>query len=316
MQLAELTVYAQGRFARYDDSRIGLLSHGLNYGIGCFEGVRGFWSARNEELYLLQLADHYDRLAQSAGILMMRLPHTTAELAEITAELCVRNGFRSDVYLRPIVFNSTEDVGVRLHNTTTGFAIVAIPFERFFDTTTGLACAVSSWRRIDDAMAPVRGKLTGLYVNSALAKTEAVLNGFDEAIMLSADGHVSEGSAENLFMVRRGVIYTPDPSQNVLEGITRRTLIGLARTELGLTVVERPIDRSELYVADELCVTGSAAGVQWVKSVDRRPVGTGECGPVTGALIDLYERMVRGELPQYASWLTPAYASRKVPAAR
>ncbi len=315
MQLGDLTVYAQGRFMRYDDARIGLLSHGLNYGIGCFEGVRGFWSAADEELYLLQPGDHYDRLAQSAGILMMRLPHTTAELTDITVELCVRNGFRSDVYLRPLAYKSTEDVGVRLHDTTDAFAIVALPFERYFDGNAGLACAVSSWRRIDDTMAPVRGKVTGLYVNSALAKSEAMLNGFDEAIMLSADGHVAEGSAENLFMVRRGVLYTPDPSQNILEGVTRRTLMTLARTELGLTVVERPIDRSELYVADEVFITGSAAGVQWVKSIDRRPIGAAERGPVTGALIDLYERMVRGGLPAYAHLLTPAYASRKLPAA-
>ena len=234
MQLGDLTVYAQGRFMRYDDARIGLLSHGLNYGIGCFEGVRGFWNAGEEELYLLQPGDHYDRLAQSAGILMMRLPHTTAELTDITVELCVRNGFRSDVYLRPLAYKSTEDVGVRLHDTADAFAIVALPFERYFDGNAGLQCAVSSWRRIDDTMAPVRGKVTGLYVNSALAKSEAMLNGFDEAIMLSADGHVAEGSAENLFMVRRGVLYTPDPSQNILEGVTRRTLMTLARTELGL----------------------------------------------------------------------------------
>ncbi len=315
MQLDALTVYHDGRFVRYDEAKVGLLTHGLQYGTGCFEGVRGFWNARTEELYLLQLADHYDRLAQSARILMIELPHTTAELCEVTVELCRRNDLRCDTYVRPFAYKANEDVGVRLHGVKDAFAMVAMPFDRYIEASGGLRCAVSSWRRVDDTMAPARGKITGIYVNSALAKSEAVMNGFDEAIMLSAEGHVCEGSAENVFMVRRGVLYTPDPSQNILEGVTRRTVMTLAECELGMRVVERAIDRSELYIADELFITGSAAGIQWIASVDRRPVGDGERGPVATALIDLYERAIRGTMPQYAAWLTPTYAGAHAAAA-
>jgi branched-chain amino acid aminotransferase len=310
MQLGDLTVYHDGRFVRYDDAKIGLLTHGLQYGTGCFEGVRGFWSPREQELYLLQLGDHYDRLAQSARILLIELPHTTAELCELTVELCARNGFRSDVYVRPFAFKANEDIGVRLHDVRDAFAMVAIPFERYFDAQRGLNVGVSSWRRVDDTMAPARGKITGCYVNSALAKSDAILSGFDEAIMLSAEGHVCEGSAENIFLVRRGVLYTPDPSQNILEGVTRRAVMTLAREELGLEIIERPIDRSELVVADEVFLTGSAAGIQWIATIDHRPVGDGKRGPVAGALIELYDRVVRGGHPAYASWLTRTYGDR------
>ena len=309
MQLGDLTVYHNGRFSRYDDAKVGLLTHGLQYGTGCFEGIRGFWNARDEELYLLQLQDHYERLAQSARILLIELPHATRELCELTVEICARNAFRSDVYIRPFCYKANEDIGVRLHGVKDGFAIVAIPFERYFDAQRGLRVGVSSWRRIDDTMAPARGKITGVYVNSALAKSEAVMNGFDEAILLSAEGHVCEGSAENVFVVRRGVLYTPDPSQNILEGVTRRAIMTLAAEELGMQVVERPIDRSELVVADEIFITGSAAGVQWVESVDHRPVGGGERGPVAGALIELYDRAIRGGMQKYEHWLTRTYAT-------
>ncbi|HEV3087680.1 MAG TPA: branched-chain amino acid transaminase [Candidatus Elarobacter sp.] len=308
MQLGDLTVYHDGRFGRYDDAKVGLLTHGLQYGTGCFEGIRGFWNARDEELYLLQLADHYDRLAQSARILLIELPHSTRELCELTVEICARNAFRGDVYVRPFCYKANEDIGVRLHEVKDAFAIVAIPFERYFDADRGLRVGVSSWRRIDDTMAPARGKITGVYVNSALAKSEAVMNGFDEAILLSAEGHVCEGSAENVFVVRRGVLYTPDPSQNILEGVTRRAIMTLATDELGIQVVERPIDRSELVVADEIFITGSAAGVQWIESVDHRPVADGKRGPVASALIELYDRAIHGGIQKYEHWLTRTYA--------
>jgi branched-chain amino acid aminotransferase len=314
MLLGDLTVYHNGRFMRYDEAHVGLLTHGLQYGTGCFEGVRGFWNAHEEELYLLQLAPHYDRLAQSARILLMGLPFATPELCDLTAELCARNGFRSDVYIRPFAYKSNEEIGVRLHDVQDGFAMVALPFDRYFDAKRGLRCGVSSWRRIDDTMAPARGKITGIYVNSALAKSEAIMNGFDEAIMLSSEGHVCEGSAENIFVVRGGVLYTPDASQNILEGVTRRAIMTLAADELGIEVVERAIDRSELLIADEVFITGSAAGVQWIESIDHRSVGDGTRGPIAGALIDLYDRAVRGGLPKYESWLTRTYAGRRAAA--
>jgi branched-chain amino acid aminotransferase len=306
MILEDLTIYANGGFGRYGDAKIGLLTHGLHYGTGCFEGVRGFWSVREEELFLFQLREHYERLHASAKILMMKIALSVDELIDVTVELCARNGFRGDVYVRPIVFKSAEMIGVRLHDIPDAFALIAMPFDRYFDATAGLACGTSPWRRIDDTVIPARGKVTGGYINSALAKSEAILNGFDEAIML----HVSEGSAENIFVVKKGVLYTPDASQNILEGCTRRAIMTLADAELGLPIVERAIDRSELFIADEVFLTGSAAGVQFVRSVDHRPVGDGRQGPITKKLADVYDAAVRGALPTYAPWLTRTYASR------
>ncbi len=220
MDLSSTIVYAGGSFRRYDEAKVGLLTHGLQYGTGCFEGIRGYWNAQDKELHLVLLREHYQRLAISAKILLMKLPHTLDELIDITAEICARNAFETDVYLRPCIFKCAEDIGVRLHNVPDYFAIIPVPFSSYLDTTKGLNVCISSWRRADDTMAPPRAKITGLYVNSALAKTEAVTNGFDEAILLSHDGHVAEGSAENVFIVRDGTLYTPDPSQNVLEGCT------------------------------------------------------------------------------------------------
>jgi branched-chain amino acid aminotransferase len=309
-----LTVYANGRFCRYDEAKIGLMTHALHYGTGCFEGIRGFWSARDEELYLFQLPEHYERLHASAKILLMKVSHDVPSLIDITTELCARNNFRTDVYVRPLVYKANEEIGVRLHDMRDALAILAMPFERYFESTSGLNCTVSGWRRIDDTMAPARAKVTGIYINSALAKSDAILNGYDEAILLSADGHVSEGSAENIFIVKKGVIYTPDASQNILEGCTRRTLMTLAEQEFGLTVIERAIDRSELFSADEVFISGSAAGLQHVRAIDHRTIGDGTQGPIAKKLAEFYDKVVRGAVPAYSSWLTRTYGSRKAAA--
>lgn len=314
MDLANITVYTNGALRRYEEAKVGLLTHGLQYGTGCFEGIRGYWVPEERELFLVQLREHYERLAISAKILMMKLPHTVDELIEITADLCARNRFETDIYIRPCIFKSAEDVGVRLHNVPETFAIIPIPFTRYLDASEGLEAGVSSWRRADDSAAPPRAKITGLYVNSALAKSEAVANGFDEAIMLSHDGHVSEGSAENIFMIKRGVLYTPDPSQNVLEGCTRRSILEIARNEFDVPIVERSLDRSELYGADELFFTGTAAGVLHIRSVDHRTVGDGTMGPITKRLSEFYTRAVRGKERAYERWLTRTYAGRAVKA--
>ena len=311
MDLAGLTVYAGGTFRSYDDAKVGLLTHGLQYGTGCFEGIRGYWVPEASELFLLQLREHYERLAISAKILMMKLPHTTEELTQITAELVLRNRFEQNIYIRPCIFKAAEDVGVRLHGVPEAFAIIPVPYTPYFDAAHGLKAGVSSWRRADDSAAPPRAKITGLYVNSALAKSEAAANGFDEAIMLSHDGHVAEGSAENLFIVKNGALYTPDPSQNILEGCTRRCIIEIAKVQFGLDVIERSIDRSELYGADEIFFTGTATGVMHVTSVDHRAVGDGTMGPVAKKLAAYYNRVVHGQEPTYAHWLTRVYADKK-----
>ncbi|MBD5656998.1 MAG: branched-chain amino acid transaminase [Candidatus Eremiobacteraeota bacterium] len=312
MSINESTVFAGGRFKKYDDARVGLLTHGLNYGTGCFEGIRGYWNPDDRELYLLQLREHYERLHASARVLLMTLPHTIDELVDITVELCALNRFEENIYIRPLMYKAAEDVGVRLVGVPDAFAISALPFGKYFDAEAGLRACVSSWRRIDDTMAPARAKITGAYINSALAKSEAQMNGFDEAIMLSHDGHVAEGSAANLFLVRKGVVYTPDPTQNVLEGITRNTVCRFVREELDLPVVERALDRSELYGADELFLTGTAAGVTYVKSVDHRQIGDGTMGPIVRKLGQIFERFTMGRDPKYRHWLTPTYADRRV----
>jgi branched-chain amino acid aminotransferase len=312
VDLSSMIVYASGEFCRYEDAKVGLLTHGLQYGTGCFEGIRGYWVPEEDELFLVLVRDHYERLITSAKILTMTLPKSTDALLDITLELCRRNRFRADVYVRPFMYKAAEDIGVRLHGVPDALAIVPTPFTAYLDTTRGLHVCVSSWRRADDTMAPPRAKITGLYVNSALAKSEAVQNGYDEAILLSHDGHVAEGSAENIFLVRRGVLYTPDPSQNVLEGCTRRAIMDIARDEFGLQIVERSIDRGELYCAEEVFFTGTAAGIAHVASIDRRVVGDGRIGPITKSLGEIYDRIVTGREPRYEHWITRTYAPARM----
>jgi len=246
-------------------------------------------------------------MQNSVKVLKLKIPISLDELCTTSIELIRRNNFRQDVYIRPIAFKSSEEIGVRLHNLKDSFAIYVTPFGNYVDVERGIRCMVSSWRRVDDNAAPARAKITGIYVNSALAKTEAMENGFDEAIMLTHDGHVCEGSAENIFLVRDGKVFTPPTSDNILEGLTRLAMIELLRAELDLEVVERSIDRSELYIADEIFLCGTGAQISPVVDVDRRPIGDGQVGPVVDRLQKLYFEIVRGRSSKYRSWLTPVY---------
>lgn len=302
---ADTWVYFEGKLCRYGDAHLGLLTHALHYGTGCFEGIRAYWSEEQQRINVFRLADHFARMAGNAAMLHMQLPHSVEELCDLTVELLRRNAFRTDVYVRPLVFKANEEIGIRFHNLRDGFMIVPVPFGAYVDTTGGIRCQVSSWRRIDDNVAPARSKATGIYINSALAKTEAFLNGFDEAILMTQEGHVCEGSAENLFIVRRGTLITPPASENIVEGITRSTLMTFARDELGIEVVERVIDRSELYVADEVLLCWTGAEVSAVIEIDRRPIGTGSPGELTSKLQELYFAVCKGGNDRYASWLTP-----------
>jgi len=310
MELGDIQVYHDGAFVKYRDAKVGLLTHGLNYGTGCFEGIRGFWNADHGELYLFRLAEHYERLRRSARLLLIELREDVAAMCAATTKLIRLNDYRQDVYVRPLAFKAAEEIGVRLHDVRDDFAIVAIPHRSYFETAAGLKTGVSSWRRIDDNSAPARAKLTGVYVSSALAKTEAVRNGFDEAILLTHDGHVAEGSAENLFIVREGAVFTPPVSDSILEGITRKTVMELLRDELDIQVVERSIDRSELYQADEIFFSGTAVGVSPVVEVDRRAVGEGSPGKIAVALGDLYRDITLGRVAKYHHWLTPSHATK------
>lgn len=299
--------YFEKRIVPISEAKVGIMTHALNYGTACFEGVRGNWNEKQGQMYLFRLREHYVRLHKSCQILKINLQPTVDELCNITIDLAERNGYREDIYVRPLAYKSSQTVGVRLHELEDDFFLFVIPFGPYLDTEKGAKCCISSWRRIDDNMIPPRAKITGLYVNSALAKTEAWENGYDEAILLSADGHVSEGSGENIFIVDNGKLVTPSSADNILKGITRDTVITLARDELGVETVERPIDRSELYIADECFMTGTAANVTPVVEVDRRPVGNGKVGEITRRIRQLYEDIVRGENPKYTDWCQSVY---------
>ncbi|NWJ48536.1 MAG: branched-chain amino acid transaminase [Chloroflexi bacterium] len=304
--MSNVMCYFEGKYVPLAEAKISIMTHAFNYGTACFEGIRGYWNEEKQELYLFRLREHYERLANSVRILGFKLPGTVDELCEITTELVRRAGFKENIYIRPTAYIASEVIGVRLHDLKYEFCITCQPFGAYVSTD-GLKVGVSSWKRIDDNMIPARSKIAGAYVNSAFAKTEALLNGFDEAIMLTSDGHVSEGSAENFFMYVGGKLVTPPVSENILVGITRNTIITLAREGLGIETVDRVIDRTELYIADEILLCGTGAQVAPVISVDRRPVGDGAIGPFAQRLQKLYDDVVRGKNPVYLSWCTPVY---------
>jgi branched-chain amino acid aminotransferase len=300
-------VFLDGEMLRYRDAYLPPMTHALHYGTACFEGIRAYWNPEHKQLYLLQAEAHYARLRRSAAVLRMDVPHTNQELISITLDILRRNDARTDTYIRPLVFLSSEEIGVRLHGLQRSFLIYTAPMGEYISIEAGIRCVTSSWRRISDQAIPARAKITGSYVNSALAKSEALENGYDEAVMLTQDGHVSEGSAENLFMVRDGIFVTPPVTEDILEGITRNLLIGLVRDELGMEVVERSIDRTELYGCDELFLCGTGAQVSPVVELDKRTIGEGKVGVLTRRLQELYFRAVRGDEPRYRDWLTPVH---------
>jgi branched-chain amino acid aminotransferase len=294
------------------EAKIGIMTHALHYGTACFEGIRGNWNGEEKQIYLFRIRDHFQRLKKSCHIMKISLPYSVDELCQFTVELVEKNGYREDIYVRPLAYKSSQVVGVRLHNLEDDFLMFVIPFGPYLDINKGCRCCVSTWRRIDDNMIPPRAKVTGLYVNSALAKTEAWENGFDEAILLNQYGHVSEGSGENIFLVVEGRLVTPPSSDNILVGITRNTIIELAKNELGIDTMERSIGRNELYIADECFLTGTAAHVTPVIEIDHRRIGEGAIGEITKKLQQLYFDVVRGKNPRYIDWCTPAYSSKAV----
>ena len=297
--------YLKGKVVPLADAKISVMTHALHYGTAVFEGIRGNWNADDECHYLFRMREHFERLHQSAKVMMLQAQDPVDRLCEVAIELVERGNFAGeDVYIRPLVYTASEVLGVRLHNVDCDTLIFVTPFPAYLPEVA--RCHTSTWRRVDDTGIPPRAKVTGIYANSALAKTEANLNGFDEAIMLNADGHVSEGSGENIFVVRDGRLITPSAADNVLEGITAKSIMELAQVELGLQIVERPIDRTELYVADEVFMTGTAAHLTPVVEVDRRVVGTGRPGPITARLSDLYYGCIRGNNAKYRHWCTPA----------
>ncbi len=302
-----VVAWFEGAFVPLSEARIPVMTHGFLYGTATFEGIRAYWNEDQEQLFGLKMLEHYRRMARSAKVLLMKLPMPPEELVALTVDLLRRNGFRQDTYVRPTLYKSTEAIGVRLHNLEHQLLIFAVPFGEYIAIDRGITAQVVSWRRNSDQALPARAKIVGGYANSAFSKSEAVLNGYDEAIVLTMDGHVSEGSAENLFIVRDGKLVTPSVTDDILEGITRHALMQLAREEMGVETIQRSIDRSELYMADEAFLCGTGAQISPVVEIDHRAVGTGEVGAITRRLATLYFDAVRGRLPAYSEWLTPIY---------
>lgn len=304
--------FFQGSIVPVEEAKVSVRTHAFNYGTGCFEGIRGYWNEDDGQMYVFQLREHYDRFLKSCRMLFIDLPYDAEALCEITLDLLRAEGFRKDTYIRPLAYKADEMIGVKLHDVTNELTIFATPFGRYVNAEEGARTMVSSWRRIDDNAIPARGKIIGAYVNSAFSKSEALLGGFDEAIVLDQHGHVSEGSAENIFIVRDGIVSTPPVTDNILEGITRGVVMQLCREALGIEIVERSIDRSELYAADEIFFTGTGVQIAAVTEVDRRAIGSGSMGPVVSQLRDLYFDVVRGRAPAYRDWCTPVFLEQAV----
>lgn len=295
-----------GRIVGFDDAKVHILTHTFNYGTGVFEGIRGYWNDRRKELFVVRLAQHIERLVANCGVIMLDPGYSPREIADLCLGLVRKNEFREDVYVRPIVYCPALRVGPGMSDEH-ALAIYNIPMGHYHDPSRALDVMVSTWRRTCDNAIPARGKINGAYVNSSLAITEARRAGFDDAILLNQDGHVSEGSVMNVFLVRGDVLVTPPVTANILEGITRIDVMRLSESELGMQVIEREIDRTELYYADEVFFCGTGAKVLGVGSVDRRAVGRGGVGPVTEKLQKLYDAIVHGEDDRYEDWLTPVY---------
>ncbi len=298
--------FFKGEFVPIANAKLSIMTQVVNYGIGAFGGIRGYWNAEKLQLFVFRIEDHYRRFLNSGKLFNAQLSYSVQDLKGFTLELLRREGYRQDAYIRPLIYNATEDITPRLYDVEFEFACFSRPLGNYIKLE--VTACVSSWRRLDDNIIPSRGKITGGYVNSAFARSEAHWNGYDEGIVLNQDGHVAEGSAENLFVVRGGRLFTPPVTDNILEGITRNTVLQLAQEELGIPVVERSIDRSELYISDEVLFCGTGAQVSAIVSIDHRPVGDGKVGPVARKLQDMYFRVVRGQEPKYAEWLTPVYA--------
>lgn len=294
--------FFEGKIVPLSEAKISIATHGFLYGTAVFGGIRGYWNEEARRLFVFRPYDHFRRLLNSAKMLAMQTGYDEESLIQLTLDLLRADNWQCDIYLRPTFYKADLGIGVKLHGLKDEFSMFVTAYEKYVKNDTDAHVTVSSWRRIDDNVIPARGKVSGAYVNSALIKTDAARAGFDEALVLDQNGHVSEGSAMNIFMVRDGILVTPPVTDNILEGITRKSVIELAREELGLEVRERSIDRTEVFIAEEMFMTGTAAQITAVTKVDHRPVGAGVMGPVTARLRTMYEDVLRGRVKKYERW--------------
>jgi branched-chain amino acid aminotransferase len=304
------------RFAFFDnrivpiaEANVSVMTHGLHYGTGVFAGIRGYWNADHEQLYVFRPREHFRRFLQSASLLRMQLPYTVDDLTRITSELLRTEAYRENCYIRPLAYVSELSIQLRLHEMASAVTIFSLPFGQYITNEAGAHVAFSAWRRVDDNAIPARGKIAGSYVNSAMSSTDVRLAGYDEALVLNEDGHVSEMSSANFFIVRDGVAITPPVTSNVLEGIVRRSVIQLLRDDLGVEVVERSIDRSEVYIADECFMCGTGVQIAAITRVEHRAIGGGTMGDITARLRALFFDVVAGKVDRYRAWLEPVYST-------
>ena len=271
--------YFRGETVPISQAKVSVMTHALHYGTGVFEGIRGNWNQTESSMFIFRMEEHYKRFLQGCQMMMLDIPQTVDDLCNITIDLIKDCGYQQDLYIRPLAYKSQELVAnLKLQEVESDFTLIVVPFGDYLETDGALKCCTSSWRRVDDTIVPPRVKISGTYVNSILAKTEATLAGFDEAIMLTQDGFISEGSGENLFMINDGILYTPPVSDNNLTGITRDSAITIATQELDSKVVERRIDN--------------------------RTIGSGKTGPITQQINDVYQKAIRGENSHYIHWCT------------
>jgi len=294
--------FFEGKNVPLSEANINIATHGFLYGTAVFGGVRGYWNEEYKRLFVFRPYDHFRRLLHSARMMAMTTHYDEESLIQITLDLLRTDNWQRDVYLRPTFYKADLGIGVKLHDLKDEFCMFVIEYQPYVKNDTNAHATISSWRRIDDNVIPARGKVAGAYANSALIKTDANRSGFDEALVLDNNGHISEGSAMNIFMVRDGVLVTPPVTDNILEGITRKSVMELAQKELGLEVVERSIDRTEVFIAEEMFMTGTAAQIVAVTKIDHRSVGAGVMGPFTTKLRSTYEDILRGKNKKYEHW--------------
>lgn len=300
-------VYLDGKYVPDEQAVISVRTHAFAYGTSVFEGIRGYWVPEDNQLYVFRMREHFERILNSCKIMHMHPDYTVDDMCDITIELLKKNAPKTDTYIRPVIYKSNTSVGPKLIDNPDSLVITTTPLGDYIDSSNGLKVCVSNWRRSDDNSIPARAKISGCYANTALIVTDARLAGFDDAIVLKADGHVAEGSAMNLYLVEGNKLITTKTTDDILIGITRNTVKEIAENYLNIEVVEREIDRTELYLADGAFYCGTGAQVMPIVSIDNRPIGTGKFNDLVSQIQQLYSDLVRGKVSEYKHWCTPVY---------
>lgn len=297
--------FFEDKFVKTEDAKVSIMTNALQYGNGIFGGIRGYYNKNKKTLFIFRLDDHFERFLNALKVLDVSMPYKKDQLKKIIIDLAKKNQTNTDSYFRPFAYAGSLNVSPNFdQDEVFKFCIFVIPLGDYVPTT-GLSAMVSSWRRVSDNAIPARAKISGSYVNSSLAKKESNDRGFVEAIVLNESGHVAEGSAANLFLVKNNTLITPSKTEDILEGITRRTILELAK-DLKIKTEERTVDRTELYTADEAFFTGTGVQLAWINNIDGRKIGDGKRGKISGKIQDIFFQTVYGENKKYSrKWCTP-----------